>query len=109
VTITFACPKCGREIRVRDEAAGKKGQCNSCKNPIVVPLTGELIARPPHAVAPRSRPAPPALPPDDFFDVPAPRARQQPEPLHGQPYQPPTEAEIAIVSNGCPGKKRGQF
>jgi hypothetical protein len=87
MTITFACPKCGREIRARDELAGKKGKCNGCQNSIVVPtsapLVGELIpARPPMlAVEPKRRP--PAVPDDELVIAPAP----QPAPVPH--YQPP--------------------
>ena len=78
MTITFACPKCGREIRVRDEAAGKKGRCNGCQNSIVIPappLTGELITAPmPAAVSRRS------APPRRVEEYEAPEPRQQPAP-----------------------------
>ena len=30
MSITFSCPKCGRQIRVRDDAAGQSGKCNDC-------------------------------------------------------------------------------
>jgi len=35
--ILFYCPRCGREIRVRSIAAGRKGRCADCKAEIVVP------------------------------------------------------------------------
>jgi hypothetical protein len=37
MTIQFACPTCGRNIRVRDEAAGHKGTCQDCGSVISVP------------------------------------------------------------------------
>jgi DNA-directed RNA polymerase subunit RPC12/RpoP len=35
--IFFYCPRCGREIRVRSIAAGRKGRCADCKAEIMVP------------------------------------------------------------------------
>jgi len=35
--IIFYCPKCGREIRVRLIAAGRRGHCVDCGEKIVVP------------------------------------------------------------------------
>jgi hypothetical protein len=37
VPIIFYCPRCGREIRVRSVAAGRKGRCADCMAEIVVP------------------------------------------------------------------------
>jgi hypothetical protein len=89
VTITFACPKCGREIRVKDEAAGKTGRCNGCKSSIVVPaapISGELIpaAQAMLAIEPPRRPPARNLAPEDNLEAPSPR--QQPAP---PAYHPP--------------------
>jgi hypothetical protein len=35
--IIFYCPRCGREIRARSSAAGKKGHCVDCNQEIVIP------------------------------------------------------------------------
>ena len=35
--ITFNCPRCGREFRVRDDAEGKSGMCKSCGCSICIP------------------------------------------------------------------------
>ena len=40
--IKFTCPSCGKGLRVADEMAGKHGRCPHCKNPISIPLSGEL-------------------------------------------------------------------
>jgi rRNA maturation protein Nop10 len=37
MTISFACPHCGRNIRVGDKAAGQSGTCNGCGKKIRVP------------------------------------------------------------------------
>jgi hypothetical protein len=61
--ITFSCPKCGRQIRVRDDAAGQSGKCNDCGAAICVPKPQETqILRP-------RKSAPPAIPDDEFLQV----------------------------------------
>ncbi len=35
--INFECPHCGNPINVPDQAAGRKGTCNACRNLILVP------------------------------------------------------------------------
>jgi hypothetical protein len=37
MTIVFDCPKCGRKIRVRDEASGHRGTCEACGSVLTVP------------------------------------------------------------------------
>ena len=34
---TFACPHCGKKLKVREEAAGRKAGCPYCKTSVVVP------------------------------------------------------------------------
>ena len=34
---TFACPHCGKKLKVREEAAGRKAGCPYCKASVVVP------------------------------------------------------------------------
>jgi hypothetical protein len=46
MTIQFACPKCGRKIRVSDSAAGKSGKCNDCGCVLTVPRTEANAAVP---------------------------------------------------------------
>jgi serine/threonine protein kinase len=49
--IAFACPGCGKSLKVEDEKAGKRGKCPSCGQRTLVPnATGE--ARPEPATAP---------------------------------------------------------
>ena len=45
--IFFYCPRCGREIRVRSIAAGRKGRCADCKAEIVVPEFNPIESRRP--------------------------------------------------------------
>lgn len=35
--ISFACPGCGKHIKVKDELVGKKGKCPGCGKPVIVP------------------------------------------------------------------------
>src|SRR6266536_3007200 len=37
MAIRFKCPKCGAELNVKDELAGKQGRCPACKNAVTVP------------------------------------------------------------------------
>ena len=37
MSVTFACPGCGKSIKVRDELAGKKGKCPGCGAILTVP------------------------------------------------------------------------
>jgi biopolymer transport protein ExbB/TolQ/DNA-directed RNA polymerase subunit RPC12/RpoP len=63
---TFPCPSCGKKLKVRDEAAGRKANCPYCKTSVVVPSPPDET--PPEAedfreafkgigAAPTSRPA----------------------------------------------------
>lgn len=44
--IHFNCPHCDKAIRVRDEAAGRKGKCLGCVETIQVPQNSLRIASP---------------------------------------------------------------
>ncbi len=35
--ISFACPACNKQLKVKDEAAGKKAKCPGCGKPVMVP------------------------------------------------------------------------
>ena len=35
--ISFACPACNKQLKVKDELAGKKGKCPGCGKPVMVP------------------------------------------------------------------------
>jgi len=39
MAIKFDCPKCGRTIRVRDDAAGRAGVCPGCNSKVKVPAS----------------------------------------------------------------------
>lgn len=58
--IQFNCSKCGKTVRVGDEAAGKRGKCPQCSETLVVPEP-EMVQL--HAVDTPSVPPPAAPPP----------------------------------------------
>jgi hypothetical protein len=89
MTITFACPKCGRQIRVKDEAAGKNGKCNGCNSVLTVPREqqGSMIARGPDEVLAPARAAPPPLPARPEQPHPPALYVQQPQELQQQQPQ----------------------
>jgi hypothetical protein len=68
--IKFACPGCGRNLNVPDNASGKTGRCPNCKASVVVPSAAESVlefvvdaprhASPRAAEALKPSPAPPA-------------------------------------------------
>jgi serine/threonine protein kinase len=63
--IAFACPSCGKEIRVTDESIVLTVRCPHCKRPASVPLPADAT-RPADAApneAPRNAPARPAAEP----------------------------------------------
>lgn len=58
--ISFSCPQCARELRVRDELAGKKVRCPHCGTiaPIAIPSQGvPKTAAPSLATASGGKPA----------------------------------------------------
>ena len=57
--ISFACPRCQRRLKVRDEAAGKTAPCPGCEQPVQVP-----VRAPTETVAPCS-PGPTPVNADD--------------------------------------------
>jgi serine/threonine protein kinase len=42
--ISFTCPGCGNNLKVRDEFAGKRGKCPKCGQAAVVPVPGRVDA-----------------------------------------------------------------
>jgi ribosomal protein S27E len=56
--IELACPHCGRNMRVGDDAAGRNGKCKSCGKTVTVPGSGAEITFSPSEVAQPTRPAP---------------------------------------------------
>ncbi len=99
MTIAFTCPSCGRELKLQDEAAGKRGRCPHCKSVITVPETNlsqdDLIEIIP------IEPPKPAQPP-----APLPVARQAPtEPVvQSEPLKPPEPPKPpASEEKSCPG------
>jgi hypothetical protein len=116
MTITFACPQCGKQLRVADDAAGKKGQCK-CGHSLRIPdrstpLRAELIPAPPREAALRTQSSAPPLP---FDQVAVPAPPPQPAPQHYQPAAPPqivvnvaqhTQATAVAVA-GAPAYSNG--
>lgn len=65
MAIEFVCPTCGKTLKLRDEAAGKRGRCPQCQAVITVPdqslAEDDLIEIVPADAPPAKKP--PALPP----------------------------------------------
>src|SRR5262249_54545527 len=40
--LTFTCPHCSRNLRVKDELAGKKAKCPACGQPVNTPRTAAV-------------------------------------------------------------------
>lgn len=45
--IEFKCNECGKQLRVKDDAAGKKGKCRQCGTVLLVPAESESLLQPP--------------------------------------------------------------
>jgi len=76
MAIVFRC-KCGREIRVKDALAGKKGKCPECGAVVQVPTLEEAAATPP----PQQTPAAPEAPvPEAPTDAPTEETTQRTKP-----------------------------
>ena len=43
MAIEFHCDHCGRKVRTKDEAAGKRGRCPFCKQSVYIPTPSEGI------------------------------------------------------------------
>lgn len=92
--IQFECPQCATSIRVKDEAAGRRGQCKNCDAVITVPDVQTKTSEP-QQVGGRDW-LPPPLPPGaaDEWDVADPWDAEEP----AVPDEPP--------ETGRPKKKR---
>ena len=44
--ISFACPACGKPLKVKDEVAGKRVKCPGCGKALVVPANGRTAFGP---------------------------------------------------------------
>jgi hypothetical protein len=42
VAIAVQCPQCGKQLRVKDELAGRKGKCPQCQATIQIPAAGPV-------------------------------------------------------------------
>jgi hypothetical protein len=40
-TVTFACPGCGKKIKIRADFVGKKGKCPQCGQAVLIPAAAE--------------------------------------------------------------------
>ena len=58
MAIEFTCQACGHVLKLRDEAAGKRGRCPSCGGAVSVPATPTSASTPPVASAAPAGPAP---------------------------------------------------
>ncbi|HXY37302.1 MAG TPA: hypothetical protein VEI07_23945 [Planctomycetaceae bacterium] len=99
MTITFACPSCGRQIRVKDEAAGKSGKCNDCGSALTVPRrSSAMIARAPDEILAAQPVTTPALP-GQAHAVPAPHPQIQYVPVPVPYHAPAPQAAPNITVN----------
>jgi hypothetical protein len=77
--LTFTCPGCQKQLRAKDELAGRKTQCPGCGRVCRIPGGDEVTTRP-AAAASRPRPAAPVVEDEDALEEapPAPRAKRRP-------------------------------
>lgn len=100
MAIEFDCPACEATIRVKDEAAGKKGRCPKCKALLLIPDPGppevdELEGLPdPEPVDSAISELPPPVPPSPPIAPPV-QASATPETLAAPP-EPMSLADIQI-------------
>src|SRR5205085_8545674 len=43
VAIAVECPNCGKQMRVKDDLAGRKGKCPQCQTTIQIPAAGPAM------------------------------------------------------------------
>ncbi len=60
--IEFFCPHCGHPIKVPGKFAGKKGQCEKCKQVVKIPSTSVVTVAAKPAPAPAPQDVPPTAP-----------------------------------------------
>ncbi|HEX6986423.1 MAG TPA: MJ0042-type zinc finger domain-containing protein [Planctomycetaceae bacterium] len=105
MAIEFECPACDATIRVKDEAAGKKGRCPKCRTLLLVPDPGpdeEPAPAPPEPEPPAPplavAPPAPAAPPEPAVE---PEPPVEPEPVAAPVIDPsgpfPLVAKPAFV------------
>src|SRR5687768_8025488 len=93
MAISFACPGCGKKLKVGDEHAGKKSKCPGCGQVVAIPAAGAAVAsgaaagvkpaaRPAAAVAAKASAAKPA-PTRPAAKVAAPTKKAPPPPTDG--------------------------
>jgi len=75
--IAFPCTHCGKDLKVKDELAGKRVKCPGCRKAVAVPqLAASLSPQPASAVGSANleeeRTLPPKAPPDDARTLAAP-------------------------------------
>ena len=104
MAIEFACPTCGKVLKLRDEAAGKKGRCPYCKEVITVPEASlaqdDLIEIVP-ADAPKKPPVLPPRPPKPSVSTPAPPAAPPAEATKPCPDCGKPLGEKAVICVNC--------
>lgn len=119
MAIEFDCPACDATIRVKDDAAGKKGRCPKCRVLLLVPDPGPepedepaeapepLVEQPPAPAKPVPQvavPAPVPTEPDNARPEPvkaAPTAVTSPEPP-ASVEEEPVEDDLVVVSTPNP-------
>lgn len=99
MAIEFDCPVCGAVIRVKDEAAGKKGRCPKCKTLLLIPEPEEEVP----AASPAPAASPPAAPVVPMAPVPAaPMVKQPAAPVAAAPTPSPIEPSPVFPPVGDP-------
>lgn len=106
MAIEFVCSSCGRVLKLRDEAAGKRGRCPHCKAVITVPETAvseedliEII--PTDAPSPKKSPPLPPKPPEPMPSEP-PVARPAPDEPLARPKSPEPPKPTKPEGKPCP-------
>ena len=77
MAIELTCPACGQTLKLKEEAAGKRGRCPKCQAVITVPAGSAAQSTEDHG--PRPEPAPPT---PSSVTPPVPASPARPAPLH---------------------------
>lgn len=93
-SIQFACPRCAKQLRVRQDFAGKNVQCPSCQGVIQVPATDPAAITQP--IPQLNTPQPPLRP----STVRVPTASQQPPPRPPTRIISPSSKSITAIASG---------
>lgn len=106
MAIQFQCPKCGTTVKTADAAAGKRGSCPQCKQPLLVPLVSAPdVGTAPPASAGVPVPGQAAAPAAAKVSPPAQVARTTPDPFIPDPPRPASkisETPVPVIDPSGP-------